>query len=208
MPFQILVDGQAVAEFTDRERAYQTGRQIKAAVDSNISPETLHIERDGETVVGRWQQQHLFTVDPDLAQQLGQSPEAIAGTWINALRSALGQSALSATEIRAALEGLSSTGKNFGGVASWYGPYFHGRKTASGERFNQNDLTAAHPTLPFDTYLKVTNKVNGRSVVVRINDRGPYVGSRSLDLSRQAAYCLNSETKGIVPYSATVLQPS
>jgi rare lipoprotein A (peptidoglycan hydrolase) len=70
-------------------------------------------------------------------------------------------------------------------VASWYGPGFHGRRTASGERFNQHAMTAAHRTLPFGTLVRVTHK--GRSVVVRINDRGPFIRGRSLDLSKGAA---------------------
>ena len=72
-------------------------------------------------------------------------------------------------------------------TASWYGPGFHGRLTASGERFDQNALTAAHRTLSFGTRVRVTNHATGRSVVVRINDRGPFVGNRAIDLSRGAA---------------------
>lgn len=73
------------------------------------------------------------------------------------------------------------------GTASWYGGKFHGRKTASGQRFDQFALTAAHPSLPFGTKVKVTNNANGRSVVVRINDRGPYAHGRVIDLSKGAA---------------------
>jgi rare lipoprotein A len=73
------------------------------------------------------------------------------------------------------------------GVASWYGPGFHGRRTASGERFNTNELTAAHRYLPFGTRVKVVNQATGRSVVVRINDRGPFHGGRVIDLSRASA---------------------
>lgn len=73
-----------------------------------------------------------------------------------------------------------------GGMASWYGPGFHGRKTASGERFNTHDLTAAHRTLPFGTRVRV-EAANGRSVVVRINDRGPFTKGKVIDLSRAAA---------------------
>lgn len=73
------------------------------------------------------------------------------------------------------------------GVASYYGRRFHGRKTANGERFNMNAMTAAHKTLPFGTKVKVTNRRNGRSVVVRINDRGPFIRGRTIDLSRAAA---------------------
>jgi len=73
------------------------------------------------------------------------------------------------------------------GVASWYGPRFHGRKTASGERYNMNDLTAAHPSLPFGTKLGVRNTRTGREVVVRVNDRGPFAKNRVIDLSFAAA---------------------
>lgn len=73
------------------------------------------------------------------------------------------------------------------GVASWYGPGFHGRRTASGERFNQNELTAAHRTLPFGTRLLVTNLDNGRTATVRVNDRGPFAKNRVIDLSYGAA---------------------
>lgn len=73
------------------------------------------------------------------------------------------------------------------GVASWYGPGFHGKLTANGERYNQNAMTAAHKLLPFNTDIRVTNLDNGRSTVVRINDRGPFVANRVIDLSRRAA---------------------
>ncbi len=73
------------------------------------------------------------------------------------------------------------------GVASYYGKRFHGRRTANGERFNMNAMTAAHKTLPFGTKVRVTNARNGKSVVVRINDRGPFIRGRTIDLSRAAA---------------------
>jgi rare lipoprotein A len=73
------------------------------------------------------------------------------------------------------------------GKAAWYGGRFHGRKTASGERFSKNKLTAAHRKLPFGTVVRVTNEKNGRSVEVRITDRGPYGGGRIIDLSEAAA---------------------
>jgi rare lipoprotein A len=73
------------------------------------------------------------------------------------------------------------------GKASWYGAAHHGRRTASGEVFNRNALTAAHRSLPFGTRLKVTNAHTGRSVVVRVNDRGPFGGGRVIDLSQKAA---------------------
>jgi len=77
------------------------------------------------------------------------------------------------------------------GVASWYGKQFHGRTTASGEGFDMFDLTAAHRELPLGTYVRVTNLRNGKSVVVRVNDRGPYVEGRIMDLSYSAARMLS-----------------
>jgi peptidoglycan lytic transglycosylase len=84
------------------------------------------------------------------------------------------------------------------GVASWYGPGFHGKKTANGERFNTNDLTAAHKTLPFGTKVRITNERTGKSVVVRINDRGPYAHGRVIDLSKAAAEAVGIEGVGQV----------
>jgi rare lipoprotein A len=83
------------------------------------------------------------------------------------------------------------------GIASYYGKQYHGRKTASGERFNMHELTAAHRTLPFGTNLKVTNLANDRSVVVRVNDRGPFKRDRILDVSMEAARRLQMVAAGL-----------
>jgi rare lipoprotein A len=92
------------------------------------------------------------------------------------------------------------------GLASWYGGKFHGRKTASGERFDQNALTAAHRTMPFGTKLRVTNRKNGRSVKVRVNDRGPFSSrKRVIDLSKAAAEAIGMTRDGIVPVKIEVL---
>ncbi len=87
-------------------------------------------------------------------------------------------------------------GENFEGRASWYGPNFHGKKTSNGEDYNMWQMTAAHKTLPMNTVVRVTNKSNGRSVVVRINDRGPFVGTRIIDLSKKAASELDMLANG------------
>lgn len=91
------------------------------------------------------------------------------------------------------------------GWASWYGPGFHGNMSASGEVFNQNAMTAAHRTLPFGTRVQVTNLDNGRSVVVRINDRGPFTGGRVIDLSAGAARVLGLIQSGTAPVRLEVL---
>ncbi len=83
------------------------------------------------------------------------------------------------------------------GYASWYGPGFHGKKTANGERYNQNAMTAAHKTLPLPSIVKVKNLENGREVTVRVNDRGPFVDGRIIDLSKKAAEELAMRHKGI-----------
>lgn len=95
--------------------------------------------------------------------------------------------------------------KTIYGAASWYGPKFQGRRTASGERFQKEDLTAAHPTLPFDTLVRVTNESNGKFVVVRINDRGPFTGKRIIDLSQRAAQVIGLMKTGVGPVKLDVL---
>jgi rare lipoprotein A len=84
------------------------------------------------------------------------------------------------------------------GNASWYGPEFHGRLTASGARFDQNKMTAAHRTLPLNTPVRVTNLENNKAIVVVVNDRGPYVKGRVLDLSKAAAKALDMVDDGVV----------
>ncbi len=83
-------------------------------------------------------------------------------------------------------------------TASWYGPRFHGKLTANGEQYDQMALTAAHKSLPFGTVLQVTNLKNGKSVIVRINDRGPYVEGRDLDLSKGTALTLGMIDRGVI----------
>lgn len=90
------------------------------------------------------------------------------------------------------------------GKASWYGPGFAGRKTASGERFDPKLLTGAHRTLPLGTKVRVTNLKNGRSVLIRINDRGPFIRHRELDLSEGAARELQMKGQGV---AAVLIQP-
>lgn len=94
---------------------------------------------------------------------------------------------------------------DFTGVASWYGPGFQGRRTASGERFNMNALTAAHRELPFGTQLKVTHLENGKSITVTVNDRGPFVKGRVLDLSREAAKQIGMLGSGHAEVEATIV---
>lgn len=94
----------------------------------------------------------------------------------------------------------------FSGKASYYGPKFHGRKTACGETFDQHGLTAAHKTWPFGTVCRVTNQSNGKQVTVRINDRGPFVPGRILDLSYGAAEAIDGVRDGVMDVRIEVLK--
>ncbi|WP_336609694.1 MULTISPECIES: septal ring lytic transglycosylase RlpA family protein [unclassified Campylobacter] len=91
------------------------------------------------------------------------------------------------------------------GIASWYGPGFHGKKTSNGETFNTNSMTAAHKTLPMNTMVRVDNLENGKSVVVRVNDRGPFVAGRIIDLSNRAAHEIDMTKKGTARVKLTIL---
>jgi rare lipoprotein A len=91
------------------------------------------------------------------------------------------------------------------GVASWYGPNFHGKTTSNKEIYNMHDLTAAHKSLPFGTYVVVTNLNNGKSVTVRINDRGPFVKGRIIDLSHAAAKAVDMIGSGTAPVKLEIL---
>ena len=93
----------------------------------------------------------------------------------------------------------------YSGRASWYGPKFHGRRTANGEIFDSNAFTAAHPSLPFGTKVRVTNLRNGLSVIVRINDRGPFVKGRIIDVSAAAARVLGMVNSGTASVQLDIL---
>ena len=98
-----------------------------------------------------------------------------------------------------------SVGDEFRGRASWYGPKFHGKLTSNGERYDMHGMTAAHKTLPMNTIVRVTNLNNGLSAVVRINDRGPFVANRIIDLSNAAAKKIDLISKGTAPVKLEVL---
>src|SRR6266852_2952784 len=93
------------------------------------------------------------------------------------------------------------------GTASWYGDYFQGKLTASGEPYNMYDLTAAHPTLPLGSFVRVTNLRNGRSVVVKVNDRGPIVPGRIIDVSYSTARVLQFKAQGLQRVRLDLVQP-
>lgn len=137
---------------------------------------------------------------PDAAPQPEPAPHAAAAP---AAKKAALQSAAKKADKTEKTAKFSQTGK-----ASWYGPGFHGKKTANGERFDMNTLTAAHRTLPISSRVRVTNLANGKSVVVRINDRGPYHGNRVMDLSKAAAQELGFIRTGTAQVKIEPLAPA
>ncbi len=116
-------------------------------------------------------------------------------TWAGALLLVLLLPAACASPTRPPAHGAQ--GFQEVGTASWYGGKFHGRRTANGDIYDQNGATAAHKTLPFGTRVRVVNLDNGRATVLRINDRGPFVRGRIIDVSRRAAEVLGFRTKGL-----------
>ncbi|WP_241856152.1 septal ring lytic transglycosylase RlpA family protein [Sulfurimonas lithotrophica] len=100
---------------------------------------------------------------------------------------------------------IVEVGDTYNGIASWYGPDFHGKLTSNGETYNMHDMTAAHKTFPMNTIVKVVNVENGLSTVVRINDRGPFVGTRIIDLSNAAAHKISMVNKGTANVKLEVL---
>lgn len=106
--------------------------------------------------------------------------------------------------------GLAATGSVHAelGVASYYHDKFHGRTTACGQRFDQARLTAAHKRLPCGTKVRVTRRDTGRSIVVTVNDRGPFINGRVIDLSKEAARHLNMMQRGVAPVQLTILERS
>ncbi|MEC4986183.1 MAG: septal ring lytic transglycosylase RlpA family protein [Oscillatoria sp. PMC 1068.18] len=206
--WEVWVKEKLVAEFSDKLQADMFANSLadflaeKNLVGEEIQPAIA--EGEPAAKVGG---ELLFVVDEFVSPEPRYQRELIAIKWMNRLRVALESEPLKLAEAQRLMYGLVETADKLEGFASWYGPQFHGRLTANGETFDQNALTAAHRSLPFNTYIKVTNLNNQESAIVRINDRGPYIPPRSLDVSWGVARCLNSEADGVVPYRAVIMQP-
>lgn len=169
--FQVKVKGHVVSAAPEQQQAKQIAHRLEQVL-SEAKPPLQQIQPGiiNGIPVGRIGDRVLFTVDQQVSAQWDCNPEMLAIQWINDLRKAVAQPPLSLADAQTKMYGLQATGQYIDGLASWYGPYFHGRQTATGEIFNQDDFTAAHPSLPFNTYLKVTNIGNGKTVIVRVND--------------------------------------
>lgn len=207
--FQIWVKGNLIAEIPNQVRAELIAENLtKLVSDPSLNASELQLAIADGIPAGKIGDRVLFVIDDAIANDLKRNREILATEWLNNLRIALGEPPLSLATAQMQMHSLVETDKKIEGLASFYGGYFHGRLTANGETYNQFALTAAHKELPFNTYLKVTNLKNGQSTIVRINDRGPYIPPRSLDLSVAAARCIESEEAGVIPYSAVIMQPT
>lgn len=209
--YKLSLKEKTLGYVSDRDQAYLLAQQLERLIHkADFEADEIRFELVGEGAAAKFKltaaDRALFSVDESMAEAVGYSKEWAAIAWTNNLRTALEAEPLSVGDMQMALEQMEQSDIDLEGDASWYGPYFHGRMTANGETYNQHDLTVAHKSLPFGTYLKVRNLNNDRTVVVRVNDRGPYVGDRSLDLSNAAAKCLGSEDVGVISYEATLLR--
>ncbi|MGF1459442.1 MAG: septal ring lytic transglycosylase RlpA family protein [Leptolyngbyaceae cyanobacterium] len=203
---QVWVHNQFIGAVSGQVAAQKIAYRLRSLVQSGQLDPTQLKPLIGSNFVGIGHHNDVLFLLDETFQPHPEVPATLTAIqWINNLRLAFDEAPLEPVDIQMALENLVETSETIYGTASWYGPGFHGRRTANGEIFNENALTAAHKTLPFNTRLKVTNRMSGQSVVVRINDRGPYVGQRSLDLSKAAAHCLGSAQRGVIPYEAVIL---
>ncbi|MEM9903421.1 MAG: septal ring lytic transglycosylase RlpA family protein [Cyanobacteria bacterium P01_D01_bin.44] len=195
-------------------RATSVGSQLDQLHENGLDAQSIGARWDADqekyviTVAG----EDLITLDEQvMLPDTTQNPAEDALQVANRLRRLLG-GAEPITEIEGRPEPVAPPVQQVAvvsstlGLASWYGPGFHGRQSASGERFNQNALTAAHRTLPFGTRVRVTNVSNGRQVVVRINDRGPFSGGRVIDLSAGAARQIGLVNAGVGQVRMEVLR--
>lgn len=172
--------------------------QNLVAIDSaTILPDTT-LNRAEDALQATNRLRRLLADAPPLSEIPGRPRQQTA---VNPYQTNTNQVSYSVQQTSANMQVLS----RLSGWASWYGPGFDGNTSASGEIFNQNDLTAAHKELPFGTFVRVTNLDNGLSVIVRINDRGPYVGDRIIDLSAGAAQAIGMMGSGVAPVSVEIL---
>jgi len=194
-------------------RATSVAAQLNQLYRDRMDAEaiTVHWNSDRARYVIKVNDQELVEINPDTVlpdTTNDAANDALQAT--NRLRRLMGDAPpLQAIAGRPAPQpqaiSLSSVQRTLRGMASWYGPGFNGNRSANGEIFNQNALTAAHRNLPFGTQVRVTNLQNGQSVVVRITDRGPYSGRRIIDLSAAAARAVGMLQAGVAPVSLDIL---
>lgn len=206
--FQVWLKRHLIAEFDRKLDADLMAQRLQQMVNTpRLDPQKLQPGLVNGNPAVKLGDRLLFLVDEALRASIPTNKELIAIKLTNSIRLALEVPALDIAQAQTIMYQLQETDTSLTGLASWYGDYFHGRQTANGEIYDQHALTVAHPSLPFNTYLKITNHKNDKSVIVRVNDRGPYIPPRILDLSTIAARCVDSEDTGVVMVDAVVMQP-
>lgn len=205
--YELWIKGHLIANIRTQNKVNLLAQRLERLVETAsfnaaaITP-TIH---DGKPAIAMGEQ-ILFVIDESITFAESKNYEILAIRWANNLRLAFEVPALDLVTAQTQMYQVEETNQSLEGLASWYGPYFHGRLTANGEIYDQYALTAAHPSMPLNSYLKITNLNNEKSVIIRLNDRGPYIKPRSLDLSLGAARCLGSVEKGVIPYKATIME--
>lgn len=212
----ISINGKELIKFDNaaklssvEERAKIITNNLNAFIKNKADAKTLRVGLCNGGAVAKYGNKVLFSIDKETAEAQRLTGFALAYKWVNNVRVALGSPALN-KEIPDTIASrslnpvsLARTIFNTDGImqqagnASWYGGRFHGRRAADGSVFNTFSMTAAHKTLPFGTMVKVTNLKNGKKCIVKINDRGPFVRGRIIDLSTAAARQIGILSSGV-----------
>lgn len=206
--------------FSPFNRAKVVANKLYQFLLEGGNPRDIKPGLENGQVVIRTGENILITVDEKSAQLANSSERMLALVWANRIRESMGVESIERGQIASRgffgpishrpafnLGDYVSSGILRTGMASWYGPGFHGRRAANGSRFDMNALTAAHRTLPFGTLVKVSNQRTGQSCVVKITDRGPFHGNRIIDLSKGAARAIGMLGSGVGKVSLEVLKP-
>lgn len=204
------------ANETPVQRAGKTALTLYQFLKDGGNPRRIQPGLEGKNAVIRAEHDILAVIDPKTASSAKTEDKQLALLWANNTREVLGAGSIERTHAPVSrgiidhlqttdLSGYRLTGKSQSGIASWYGPGFHGRRASDGSLFNMNALTAAHRFLPFGTRVRVFNHSNGKSCIVKITDRGPFVAGRIIDLSKQAARTIGMT--GVSKVTIEVLAP-
>lgn len=191
-------------------RAIELVKDLKRLNAFSRNPDEIKPVRQNEQNVVKIGNEELLIADKDTAKRFGISTHELSYIWANSIRKALGGQELVSDYSN--IEPKSSKyfsqnliGQTQTGIASWYGGFFHGQRASDGSRYNKFEFTAAHKKLPLGSLVKVTNLENEKDCVVKITDRGPYVGDRIIDLSQRAAEELEIKNKGVQKVKLEIL---
>jgi rare lipoprotein A (peptidoglycan hydrolase) len=199
-------------------RSKQVARRLYESLETANAAQKLVLKKTSSTQYDLYLGDVIITtIDADTAKASKQPLATLANVWMDELEEALGSVVLPSQqpvvkaepakqETATQQQDDGATGRYAGaGMASWYGPGFHGRTCADGSRYNMYAMTAAHKTLPFGTRVRVTNQANGKTCIVRITDRGPYAHGRVIDLSKAAAQSIGAVATGVARVSLEII---